>query len=589
MLKKFLSWSLALAICSLVLVPALHFRADASTVNLIANPSAETANTAGQPTNWQGDHWGTSSASFSYQNSSHTGNKSLYAALTSAGSGDAKWSMDSVAVNPNTSYNFTDYYMANVTTEVDMAFTDAAGNTSYAYALSLPAASSWTAANTSFVTPANAVTAAVVHIVYSVGWLQTDDYTLIGPATPPPPPPPVASGVVSANPADYTPQIPLGSSDAIYAYAQVGDTMYSGGSFALLGNASRSNIGAFSATTGALSIFAPTVNGPIWSITPLPNGQLAIGGDFSSVNGVARRGLAVVDGQTGAVNTAFNAQLSGMVYDAKLVNGQLIIGGEFTKRLQAVNPTTGADTGYINLAVSGTRVSRFAVNAQGTSLVAVGKFDSVSGQARRQAFMVNLGSTAASLSSWYYQPLLKQCSITTDAAYIRGVAFSPDGSYFVLDGTGYTSKAGDLGSTICDAAARFETATLAPSKPTWINYTGGDSLYSVAISSTAIYVGGHNRWLNNPYGSDTCGVGCVARPGIGAIDPVSGKALSWDPQRTRGIGAKALYLTPAGLWVGFDTGYGGKLGCSNPGGSNHDDCAGLPLENHAGIGFMPLP
>jgi hypothetical protein len=103
-----------------------------------------------------------------------------------------------------------------------------------------------------------------------------------------------------------------------------------------------------------------------------------------------------------------------------------------------------------------------------------------------------------------------------------------------------------------------------------------------------VYVGGHQRWLDNPFGSNSCGTGCVPRPGIGAIDPTTGKALSWNPMRTRGVGAKELTLTAAGLWVGSDTGDGGKLGCSSPGGANHDDCTGKTLENHPGIGFLPL-
>ncbi len=110
----------------------------------------------------------------------------------------------------------------------------------------------------------------------------------------------------------------------------------------------------------------------------------------------------------------------------------------------------------------------------------------------------------------------------------------------------------------------------------------------MAVSSNAVYVGGHQRWLDNPFGSNSCGSGCVDRPGIGAINPTTGRALSWNPRRTRGIGAKELTLTSAGLWVGSDTGYGGKLGCSSPGGPNLDDCTGRTLENHAGIGFLPL-
>jgi hypothetical protein len=584
-MKKIQSLVLALALLGTVVTSVIHVGASAP--NLIANPSVETGSS--QPANWQPDHWGKNTASLTYVNVGHTGSRSLYTAVSNYQSGDAKWIMDPVAVNPSTVYTYSDYYKSNVATELDAAYTDATGTTTYAYLKTVAANANWTAVTSQFTTPANVSRVAIYHLVASNGWLQTDDFSLTGPA-------PVQSSdgdMFSANPADYTPQLPLGqnspgSGSATYAFAQVGDTMYSGGSFAKMNGLNRQNIAAFSATTGTMSSFAPQVNGAVWAIVPLANGQIAIGGEFTTVNGVARRGMAVIDPTTGQVNTAFNANLNGAVYDAKLVNGQLILGGSFGKKLMAVNPTTGADLSSINLNIAGQRVYRFAVNSQGTRLVAIGKIDTVSGVARRQAFMVNLSTTASTLSSWYYQPLMKQCSIPEDDAYLRGVSFSPDGSFFVVDGTGYVSNDGDLGITICDAAARFETATLNPSRPTWINYTGGDTLHSVIVTDNAVYVGGHNRWLDNPQGSDTCGPGCVPRPGIGAIDPTTGRALPWNPMRTRGVGAKVLYITPAGLWVGSDTDFGGKLGCSNPSGPNQDDCTGKPLENHAGIGFLPI-
>ncbi len=53
---------------------------------------------------------------------------------------------------------------------------------------------------------------------------------------------------------------------------------------------------------------------------------------------------------------------------------------------------------------------------------------------------------------------------------------------------------------LCDSVSRFETNNLDPTAPTWINYSGGDSLKSVAVTGAAVYVQGHSRWLNNPYG-----------------------------------------------------------------------------------------
>ena len=70
---------------------------------------------------------------------------------------------------------------------------------------------------------------------------------------------------------------------------------------------------------------------------------------------------------------------------------------------------------------------------------------------------------------------------------MRDVDFSPDGSYFVVAATG----AGFPG-TLCDSAARLDTAVTGQTvEPVWVAYTGQDTLLSVAVTDTAVYVGGH--------------------------------------------------------------------------------------------------
>jgi len=73
------------------------------------------------------------------------------------------------------------------------------------------------------------------------------------------------------------------------------------------------------------------------------------------------------------------------------------------------------------------------------------------------------------------------------------------------------------------------------------------------MNPVAVYVGGHEQWLDNPKGNKDAGPGAVSRPGIGAIDPTTGKALAWNPTRTRGVGVQALVAVPNGLLVGSDT------------------------------------
>jgi Domain of unknown function (DUF5122) beta-propeller len=375
--------------------------------------------------------------------------------------------------------------------------------------------------------------------------------------------------VVSTNPVNYTPNFEddaVVANAAVHAIAQVGDTIFAGGSFRKVTNSSRTvthtrfNFAAFSASTGAMNPMAPEFNGIVWALQA-SGSSIYVGGSFTQVNGVARRGLVKLNAATGAVDPSFNPVIKwGNITEIRLVGGRLIVGGTFPKKLAALDPATGADTGYINLGLSGsvasnagaTNVYRFAVNPAGNRLVAIGNFTTVAGQPRRQAFMVRLESTAT-LSLWHPPALDRQCTSTKLPVYLKDVDFSPDGSYFVFASSGFVPQSGDIGTTVCDAVARFETANESNTvTPTWLNYTGGDTLHSVAATGAAVYAQGHQRWMDNPFGRDSAGQGAVARSGIAALDPVTGKALSWNPGKTRGVGGKDFLATSTGLWVGSD-------------------------------------
>lgn len=271
----------------------------------------------------------------------------------------------------------------------------------------------------------------------------------------------------------------------------------------------------------------------------------------------------------------------GRVSEIRLVDGRLLVGGTFQQKLIALDPATGRNTRYLDVPIDGrldlttskTEVYRFAVDPAGSRLIGVGNFTTVGGENRKRAFMLNLGPDRAALSPWYYPPLDKKClsNTPTRQPYLDDVDFSPDGSYFVFGATGYVpATTAEIGTAVCDAVARFETDVLAPVKPTWINYTGGDTIHSVAATGAAVYVQGHFRWLDNPYGKDSEGPGAVDRKGVGAVDSTTGKALAWAPQAPAAQGGQDMLATAAGVWFAADSRrVGGRY--------------------HRGIAFTPLP
>jgi hypothetical protein len=395
---------------------------------------------------------------------------------------------------------------------------------------------------------------------------------------------PPQGGVVSADPSDVTPHVIDGN---VNAFALVGSTMFAGGTIRQVRQQGssviqqRHDLMAFNASTGAVLSFAPVVNGEVWALQPGGDNSLYVAGSFTAVNGVPARGLVKIDLASKAVVAAFNPRLNGAVTDVQIVRGQVVIAGKFTSAgglprtyLASLDPTTGAATGFITVPITGrvsrlnslTHVYRFAVDPAQTRMVIMGNFTSVAGQSRLRVAMLDVTRTGTSLASFNDIRFYEACDGTMPA-YFRDADWAPDGSYFVLVTTGLVGP-----GSLCDSASRWDDF-IGNRGPRWINKTGGDTLHSVAVTGRAVYVGGHQRWLDNPLGQNSAGPGAVSRPGVGAIDPVSGRALAWNPTRTRGVGAKALYPTYApgveGLWIGSDT----------------DMLGG---EYHGSIGFFPL-
>jgi hypothetical protein len=378
---------------------------------------------------------------------------------------------------------------------------------------------------------------------------------------------------MSTNPVDFTPHILDGT---VRAIATVGETVVVGGDFSQVSDSTgkttyqRTNLFAYELRTGKVLPLATRFDGPVYALAAGPNHTVYAGGVFQQVNGAAQRGIAQLDTVTGTRVSAFTGAINyGDVRTLAMSGPFLYVGGTFTKiggrervALARVNPATGAADGWNPQLTSPhdsrAKVEDLAVNPAGTRLVAIGAIEFAAGNRRDQLAMYDL--TTGGVADWYTTVYAPACRAGFET-YLRGIDFAPDGSYFVVVATGRDSAP----NRTCDTAARFALAGTGRHDPAWVNHTGGDSLYAVSVTGAAVYVGGHQRWLNNPNGHESAGRGAVSRPGIAAIDPATGLALPWNPTRTRGVGVRALLSTPAGLLVGSDTDelgheYHGRIG-----------------------------
>jgi hypothetical protein len=389
--------------------------------------------------------------------------------------------------------------------------------------------------------------------------------------------------IVSAMPTPGTPHVMNGAVEAI---TQVGTKIIVAGTFTSVSPAAtftdtsddlvRNRMFAFDATTGAIDTsFNPNFAGEVRSLAT-DGTNIYASGAFGSVGGMTAYKRVVKLDASGAVADQFKVTPSAVVNEVVYRSGRVYIGGGFqtlksrgvvynVDRLAVLDPTMGTpNTTAMNFDWSGvynpsatnpgtTNVKRFDVTADGSRLAAIGNFTTISGTTRNQIAMFDVSGATTTLTSFATNRFDRSHSVCSGSfdTFTRDLDFSPDGSFLVVSTTG-AFGGGANANSLCDTTSRWETSQTT-NDPTWIDYTGGDTSYGVAVTGNVVYIGGHMRYENNPFQGDQAGPGAVAREGIAALDPVNGLPLSWNPGRPRGVGAQALFATSQGLWVGSDT------------------------------------
>ena len=395
----------------------------------------------------------------------------------------------------------------------------------------------------------------------------------------------------SAKPVPWTPDV-LGANGArgkVVSLAEVGNLIVVGGTFnQIVDNVrgitlNRTNVAAFDATTGQVSdTFAPVLNAPVQKVLAAPDGtSVFVGGGFTTLNGAASSHLLKLNVATGAPVSGFAGVVKGTVQSMDLAGNRLFLGGQFSTingkaafRLGEIDATTGKTTIIDTPVIAGTHhgvgatgVSTVDASADGQHLLISGNFGTVNGVVHSQVAEFTITPTGITLDPWH-SPLFDQNSCNQHYQHwVEDAQFAPDSSYFVVDGTG---AYGNGTAGLCDSASRWNfDPTNTNASPAWVEYAGGDSFTSVQITDTAIYVGGHYRWQNNPFCGDCAGQGAINFRGLAALDPSNGLPLNWNPGGILKLGYYDFLPTDKGIFTGSDflvTGNG----------------------THKGIAFFPL-
>ena len=270
------------------------------------------------------------------------------------------------------------------------------------------------------------------------------------------------AGVVKPTPPTTLPHLPASTSqtEQIRQLVQCGNTMYAVGTFSTIRKGSttytRNNVFSFQATSPyTVTSWAPNVVGTYGTTSNPSNtvntiafvgGNCAnayIGGHFSSVNGTAVKNIAEISTSTGNVVKAFASNASGAVQTMVGTHARLLVGGNFTgingdnadPYMVSLNPTTGKSDGFLHLNISGnyqftgvnqnaTHVYASQLSHGGRQVLVEGDFTSVGGQARQQAFILNIGGTTGVVTGWNAPEFNTNCA-AVEPFYVAGRRVEP--------------------------------------------------------------------------------------------------------------------------------------------------------------------
>ena len=385
--------------------------------------------------------------------------------------------------------------------------------------------------------------------------------------------------------------LPIVLDGEVRAHALIGDRVFVGGEFQQVQRPDGSiidqpNIFAYNINTGLLDEnFRPVVNNAVWALEVNPRGDaLYVGGLFTTWDDSSVQRLAKLDA-FGNRDTSFQASASAGVRglavtneDVYLAGNFFFVGGAFHAGFGAVDANTGAvdpdfDFNVENSAAEGQLARGIVVTDDGNSVFGLHFGTSINGNPREALVKIDTAGDTAELADWRVdwsgQTDRREC-----LDRLRDIAIAPDDSFIVIGGQGADNPPN------CDSVLRYPTGGTGVIGFDW-SARMYSSLFSLAVSDTAVYVGGHfcaaplngadpvsrqtheftngaanrcaHRDPNDPVNpSEIFPNDAVFRNTLAALDPSNGRALDWDPGSNTALGTFDLTLIDRGLLAGQD-------------------------------------
>lgn len=298
---------------------------------------------------------------------------------------------------------------------------------------------------------------------------------------------------------DYTldPNFDANAGSNVRALILSGSTLYVGGDFGTIGNATRFRLAALDAATGnALPGFVADADNRVYVLI-LSGGTLYAGGDFTDIQGVSRSRLAALDASTGAVLPGFAPVVDNRVSALLLDGTTLYVGGSFDNingtprnRIAALDVNTANLLPFNPIVAGGVNT----LVMSGNILYIGGIFSSVGGIAR------------ANLAAWDVTNNILVAGFTPNpnntvaSLLINGSTLYVGGAFTVISGQ----------TQIRIAALNAANGALLPG----FNRGASGTVSSLALDGTSLYAGG-----------SFSSIGGVPRDNIAAIDTITGEGV----------------------------------------------------------------